>query len=65
VSSDVKNPFPVGKPLIMINKEDLSKLQFIDGLCYLNEESNKIMVKGLCQVKILAPEMEIPFLVFR
>ena len=63
MSNEMK--FPVGKPLIFITPEQLRKLEFRDGLCFLVENNRKKQVEGLIQLKIVCPELQIPFLQYR
>jgi G:T-mismatch repair DNA endonuclease (very short patch repair protein) len=65
VSSHKNNPFPVGKPTIYITKEELEKIQFDKDSCYVIKNEQKIKVKGIAQVKVLAPPLVIPFLQYR
>jgi hypothetical protein len=59
--------FPVGKPLVLITEEEMGRLSFADGKCYLkgDKPNTKKVVKGVIQLKILAPSLEIPFLQYR
>ena len=65
VSSDPSKPFPIGKPVILIKPDDLKKLHFEKGVAYYIINGADVHVKGLAQVKILCPPMDIPFLQYR
>jgi hypothetical protein len=64
VSSNPKNPFPVGKPIVCITQEDISLITFQNGQCMYGKEM-KIPVKGLAQAKVISPQLLIPFLQYR
>jgi hypothetical protein len=65
VSSNKKNPFPVGKPTIYITPEQIETIQFDKKSAYIIKAEKKVRVKGVGQAKVIPPVALIPFLQYR
>jgi hypothetical protein len=57
--------FPIGKYDTIIRKDELDKITFLNGKCYILENGEYSRIMGIAHVKILAPHTRIPYLPYR